>query len=87
MKGPPADIEDIRGSSACAGKERFANPAIARRVARLGNQRREGNRHAYRCPRCGGWHIGSAIAKAALRDPYRRRKSEIHERELTEAEP
>lgn len=40
-------------SSACDGKYRYPDPQTAAKVAR----KRPETRH-YRCPYCGGWHIG-----------------------------
>jgi len=54
---------DVRRQSSCEGKERFASPLLAKRVA----QRRRGvgktnrKRQADPCKYCGGWPVGSPI--------------------------
>lgn len=47
----------------CAGKKRFRSPALAHRVqvraGKAARRRGERPRAAYRCPHCGGWHLGN----------------------------
>ena len=67
--GPPVLSFDQAG--ACLGKDRFANGTEAwRRVKTICTRRRKNRRkrhdaggHVYRCPHCGGWHIGRSILK------------------------
>lgn len=42
--------------SECAGKVRHATAALAHAVFR--KQRKSPGMNVYRCPSCGGWHIG-----------------------------
>lgn len=42
----------------CAGKVSFTSFALAEKVAKL---RRKGNRHAYHCSECGGFHLGRRV--------------------------
>lgn len=62
--GEPDGIQD-RYRNGCTGKVRFASPALAAEVARTRRGRGpNGNgdtrtRDAYRCPACGGWHLGT----------------------------
>lgn len=49
--------EDKRASS-CDGKERFDSFALANRVASRPN-RLHCRRTPYRCPHCGGYHLGT----------------------------
>ena len=48
----------------CVGKARFANPTLAvkviqhRRKMRKFHKSGEGGGGKYRCPNCGGWHLG-----------------------------
>ena len=58
--------------AACSGKVRFASAALAHAVCKRG--RRNGHlREAYRCPYCGGWHLGRPMtdAKHERRRAYR----------------
>ena len=53
--------------SRCVGKKRFGSYKLAAEVAKLSLRRREGaRRESYRCPSCGGWHVGSVLAKSGL---------------------
>lgn len=55
----------------CAGKVRFASPALAHEVAnrrpanhalrRRRSSQRANIRNVYRCPHCGGWHLGTPM--------------------------
>jgi predicted SprT family Zn-dependent metalloprotease len=42
----------------CLGKQRFASPTLARKIAK-----RKPGRHAYRCPHCGGWHMATTASR------------------------
>lgn len=39
----------------CDGKQRFAKPRLAHRIAK----RMGGQAQVYRCSYCGGWHVGA----------------------------
>jgi hypothetical protein len=56
-------------TAGCAGKERFSDPAVAKRA--LNRKLRspkfkpqpDRRMQVYRCTRCTGWHIGSGLAR------------------------
>ncbi len=69
----------------CMGKERFTTQAMASRVASLSMQRREGiRRHAYKCPACGGYHVGSALVASGDRD-FKREREQLRLREIAQS--
>lgn len=54
----------------CIGMVRFASPALAYQVAQRGlprgkrrrrSSQRANVRNVYRCPHCGGWHLGAPM--------------------------
>ena len=50
----------------CAGKECFANYALAERIAKLSANRHAGHKmRAYRCPECGSFHVGTLLGRPA----------------------
>lgn len=49
--------EDKRASS-CDGKERFDSFQLANKVA-VRHNRQHCRRTSYRCPHCGGYHLGT----------------------------
>lgn len=61
----------------CIGKHRFDDKPLAKQVARKFAQRHHCAGEAYRCPACGGWHIGSKIpgSTASKRKQYAEKKS------------
>lgn len=62
----------------CEGKERFVTFALADRIAK----RRSANGingRGYRCPFCGGFHIGDMLGGRAKENEFRRRRREIAE--------
>lgn len=54
-------------AAACSGKERYPNGTMAWRVMR----RWAKGGQPYRCPVCGGWHIGASTEAASVRDRRR----------------
>lgn len=53
-------LAEVRAAQ-CAGKERYAGYAAARKVLdRMNRRARRASKgvNAYRCPHCHGWHIG-----------------------------
>lgn len=54
-------------ASQCLGKARHGNRADARTEARKAKGRCGDLMESYRCPHCGGWHIGHAIGAALKR--------------------
>jgi len=45
----------------CEGKFRFTSFKAAEKVARLQSSRRDKPVSQYRCPKCGGWHVGQSF--------------------------
>lgn len=57
-------------SAQCAGKVTFQSPDTARRAAK-----RKKRRHAYRCPHCGLYHVGTDTKTSlAARNPRKERR-------------
>lgn len=46
-------------AAGCAGKHRFEDANLAKKVARQSSARHDYTATAYRCATCGGWHVGS----------------------------
>ena len=46
-------------ADACRAKQWFASEAEARTHALMQRTQYGGDRHAYRCPVCDGWHLAS----------------------------
>ena len=61
-----------RRAYACDGKRREPNKLAARLAAeRVGDP----DLSAYRCPHCGGWHVGhNRVVRAPRRPPYKRER-------------
>ena len=49
--------------AACAGKQRFDSKSMAEQVNSKVNRRNHVGHSLYRCVSCGGWHIGSHVAR------------------------
>lgn len=48
---------------ACEGKQRFDTRAMAEKVKNRSNRNTDSARSTYRCMACGGWHIGTHLAR------------------------
>ena len=44
----------------CAGKHRFDDAGMAKKVAKQSSQRKDKKCTAYKCKTCSGWHIGES---------------------------
>lgn len=44
----------------CAGKHRFEDGGLAKKVASRASSRKDARVSAYRCQSCGGWHVGNS---------------------------
>lgn len=53
--------------ASCHGKERFGTWSLAQKVGRH-RRRAEKNCGAYRCPACGGYHLGELLQRRRRRD-------------------
>ena len=49
-----------KGTLSCLGKDPFADPALARKVAHGIAKRRAAKINAYKCRFCSFWHVGNA---------------------------
>lgn len=57
-----APLGDEASASGCFGKQRFTDPALARKVAHQSSQRKDAAISAYKCTVCNGWHVGGRTA-------------------------
>lgn len=61
MKSGPAFIAPTVGP---CGKRTYANPSIARKLARNVNESGKNRAQPYHCCRCHGWHLGHSYLHA-----------------------
>ena len=69
--------KDLAPAVRCNGKHPFASAALASRIARAGNRRRDINYSAYRCGVCSFWHTGTAPKGQGRKLVEKRRKRAI----------
>lgn len=50
----------------CRGKQRLERET-AQAIAKRANRRQDTRLNAYRCPACGGWHVGSLVSPRGYR--------------------